>query len=435
MARDPDTLMRRAFAHRAAGRMADAIEACERVLAGQAGHADALHLLGLLRCQTGQVGDGVALLRRAVEAAPEVPQVWWNLATALSGGGDHAGAAHCHARMFDLGVKREWQNRLGEALEIYRMLLPGVEPARRAEFEFGISVATLRSGALAEGFRLYEARFAAGKVPPGRHAALPRWDGTALDGRAIVLEGEQGFGDTLQFVRYAPLVAARGGAVWLDVPAGLHRLLAGMPGVAGIVAPDAPMTAAAAWCPMMSLPAVFGTDLHTVPAEVPYLRAGSAPRLPAARMRVGLAFTGSADNPHHRKRELSDGALRRLLARPGVEFHLLQPAIPAEAEAAVAGAPSLVDHRGAITDFADTAAIMRQLDLVISVDTAVAHLAGALGVPVWIMLPFVPDWRWMLGREDSPWYPTARLFRQTTDEDWDGVVVRVAAALDARPSG
>jgi len=253
-----------------------------------------------------------------------------------------------------------------------------------------------------------------------------------------VLHPEQGFGDTIQFVRYAPLVAARGARVVVACHALLTDLLRSIKGVQ-VIGTDEPPPAFDYHTPMMSLPRAFETRLDTIPASVPYLFAQPA-RLEAwrrrlaargARQRIGLVWAGNPKYPRDRARSCAVERLAPLLMLRDCMFYSLQKgATAAEVVKLDPSGERVLDYSGELESFADTAALIGALDLVISVDTAVAHLAGALGKPVWILLPFAPDWRWLQEREDSPWYPTARLFRQPRRGDWDSVLERVAAELE-----
>ncbi|MBI3710034.1 MAG: hypothetical protein HY246_20500, partial [Proteobacteria bacterium] len=250
------------------------------------------------------------------------------------------------------------------------------------------------------------------------------------------LHAEQGLGDTIQFIRYVPLVAALGGRVVLQVSPELKRLLQAFPGVERLVAPADELPRYDVHLSLLSLPRAFATELPTIPDDVPYVTAEPAAvrawgqRLAAYRgRRVGLVWAGRPEHRNDRNRSLQLQKLATLAAVPDVTFLSLQKG-PAAAQ--LAGPPagfSPVDLGQELGDFADTAAVIANLDLVISVDTSVAHLAGALGRPVWCLLPFAPDWRWLRGREDSPWYPTMRLFRQRRHGDWSDVAARVVEAL------
>ena len=339
-----------------------------------------------------------------------------------------AGGAGTADDWVTLGLALHQQDRLDEALDAYRMALsvdPGHVPAR-----CDAAMVHLARGDLARGFAGFEAR--RGSAPP-----LP---GPAdLAGRHVVLEGEQGHGDTLHFVRYAPLVAAAGARVTLVVQPGLVRLLAG---VAPAIGDDAPAPAADLRLGLASLPVLFGTTLATVPAAVPYVRAEPEEvarwraRLAALPgLRVGLAWAGAprrmlADRAMDARRSLPLAALAPLSAVPGVVLVSLQKG-PGASQVAPSGMV-VHDWTGELDDFADTAALIAALDLVVTVDTAVAHLAGALGRPVWLLNRLDADWRWLRGRDDSPWYPTLRQFRQSVAGDWAPVVGRVAEALAAR---
>lgn len=274
--------------------------------------------------------------------------------------------------------------------------------------------------------------------PPWRPFPQPLWQGEPLNGRTILLYAEQGLGDTLQFLRYVPLVAARGGRVVLEVQQPLLPLMAGLEGAAQVIARGDPLPPFDLECPLMSLPRAFATGLDGVPAA-PYLRPDPV-RVVRWRerlgqqdgLRVGVVWAGNPRFPGDAERSPGLAGLRGLFDVPGCRFYGLQMG-PGRAGLADAGLPdSFTDLGAAISDFADTAAIMANLDLVVSSCTGPAHLAGALGVPLWVALPFSADWRWLTGRDDSPWYPTARLFRQPAPGDWPAVAGRMATELAAQ---
>lgn len=272
--------------------------------------------------------------------------------------------------------------------------------------------------------------------PPWRDFPQPTWRGEDIAGRTILLYAEQGFGDTLQFLRYVPLVVARGARVVLEVQPQLTCLMDGIAGVAQVLAVGDPLPPFDVECPLMSLPRAFGTVEETIPALVPYLHPDPERigrwngRLSGdSGLRVGLVWAGNPNFKHDRLRSPRLSGLKRVLEVPGVRFFGLQKGPGRSDLDGVDLPPAFTDLGPEIRDFADTAAIMTGLDLVISSCTGPAHLAGALGVPLWVALPFSPDWRWMLGREDSPWYPAARLFRQHRPGRWDDVAERMAQAL------
>jgi hypothetical protein len=267
--------------------------------------------------------------------------------------------------------------------------------------------------------------------------AQPTWDGRPLDGRSILLHTEQGYGDVFQFVRYAELVAGRGGVVLLRCPPELCGVLAGVRGVSRVMSTDQPLPAFDVHCPLMSLPGIFQTTVASIPAGVPYLTADArrveswAQRLgdSRGRVRVGIAWAGRPAFSGDATRSLHLSALAPLASVPGITYFSLQGGMAGEQAKSPPVGMQLVDLGPELKDFADTAAVMSLMDLIVSTDTSVPHLAGAMGRPVWVMLQYVPDWRWLLDRDDSPWYPTMRLFRQGARGDWESVIRRVGEAL------
>ncbi len=262
----------------------------------------------------------------------------------------------------------------------------------------------------------------------------PMWDGKAVKGKTVLVTCEQGFGDMIQFARYLPMVKAKGANVVVEVQPELARLISTVAGVDRVINRGGPLPDHDFHAPMMSLPYLFGTDIDSIPADVPYVSAidPSAVQLPAnlGRIkRIGIAWSGRPTHRNNRNRSAGFKHFVELLGLPGVAVFSLQKG-PAAVEINEYGSEALVtDLGGRVRDFADSAAVVSQLDLVITVDTALGHLAGALGKPVWIAMPFAPDWRWMRGRTDSPWYPTARLFRQKRPGAWDGVFSEIRRML------
>jgi hypothetical protein len=293
-------------------------------------------------------------------------------------------------------------------------------------------------GDLESGFREYEWRWKLKNTPPTRFDQ-PVWDGSELKGRTIMLCREQGMGDMIQFSRYAAMVKDLGGTVIVEAQPELVRLLSTVPGVDKVVTHDAPVPRFDVQIPVLSLPRIFQTTLETVPDRVPYVTAPELHNLrlsrPAAsKLAVGIVWAGSPTQVYDRRRSCPMDRFLALMGLADVTFYSLQKGEAAK-QLRLSGAAALVtDLSGRLNDFADTAAVLDQLDLVIAVDTAVAHLAGALGRPVWILLSYAGDWRCPPGRKDSPWYPTMRLFQQDRPGDWDGVMARVLAALRDFPT-
>ena len=295
-----------------------------------------------------------------------------------------------------------------------------------AEAHNALGQAHLLSGDFAPGWRHCEWRWP--DACPPQPLTVPLWRGEDIAGKTVLLFHEQGLGDTVQFVRYVRPVAALGARVVLAVQPPLAALLRGLP-EARVVTAGERLPAVDLQAPLLGVPRLLGTTLATIPAEVPYLRAAAdrprpwLERLAGPGLKVGVAWAG---NPRHLKdsaRSIPWEVFRALVVLPGIRVFSLQLG---------SNAPlgrGMVDLAPLLGDFADTAAALERLDLCISADTAVAHLAGALGRPLWALLPFMPDWRWLLGRADSPWYPTARLFRQAGPGDWAGVIDQVTTAL------
>ncbi len=383
-----------------------------RSLAPLEGYAEAGD--SLVAALRGDFTTAVSLARRSLVLQPASPAAFINLSLAEHGGGQAERARRGNERAM--------------------VLHPESDVAR-----FNLSMVLLAQGDFANGWRLYESRWRMDRVAYPAHA--PRWQGGDPAGRSFLLVAEQGQGDTLHFVRYAPMLAALGAQVHLMVQPSLVRLLAGLPGIASVRSTTEPPPVCDACIPLLSLPLVFGTTLATIPAAVPYLRASEQDRGTwkrrldgERRLKIGLVWAGSAHNDQFlahmvdRRRSLPLAALAPLAGVQGVRFYSLQKG-PSAAETPPPRL-DLVDWMDAVEDFADTAALVAELDLVISVDTSVCHLAGALGRPIWMLSRYDSCWRWLRDRSDSPWYPTMRLFRQDRPGDWTPVILRVRAALE-----
>jgi hypothetical protein len=403
---------------------------------------EAPYNLGNLAEKRGDYIAAAANFRRAAALRPGFYQAHNNLGAVLLKAHDAQGARESFARAVALKPgEAEAHHNLANALAELEQYEEALAACRRAtaldpnhaQANFAEAILLLVQGRLREGFEKYEWRWKLGTLVP-RQFPVPLWNGEDLAGRTILLHGEQGYGDTIQGLRYVPLVAARGARVVLEVPPPLARLAASVPGVAELVAAGQALPRFDLSCPMLSLPRAFATTLETIPAEVPYLSPPAEAlsqwreRLAGAGPRIGIAWAGSPLHRSDAQRSIDIETLAPLLEMKGPRWYALQVGERAGdlARLPTGGVTDLSPH---LTDFAETAAAIAHLDLVVTVDTALAHLAGALNRPAWVMLRSRPDWRWLLEREDTPWYPSLRLFRQREREDWAQVVARVTAAL------
>jgi tetratricopeptide (TPR) repeat protein len=384
------------------GRPQEAALHYERVLALAPDHLAAHNNLGVALVDLGRPQEAAAHYARALAVQPDRPEAHNNL-----------------------GIALEHQGRYPDALACYGRAL-ALDPAY-PDAHFNRAHALLVTGELDEGWPEYEWRFAVARYD--RNFDRPLWSGEPLAGRTILIHAEQGLGDTLQFIRYVPAVAERGGRVVIEVPRAIARLAGTVAGASLIVAAGDALPEFDRHCPLLSLPRIFETNLTTIPDAVPYLsvpKEASAPwaeRIDAAPgLKVGVVWAGA-----------TQGGLDLLSLLPlwevaRVSWFSLQVGARAR-EVSMLERPRIADLSPWLVDFAETAAAVARLDLVISVDTSVAHLCGALARPTWVLLPYNPDWRWLLERGDSPWYPTARLFRQGKPGDWQAVIREAAAAL------
>jgi tetratricopeptide (TPR) repeat protein len=426
-------------AYYARGMGEQAVGAFRQAVALKPDFVDALYNLANTLQKTERWEEAIPIYQRAVELRPDFMQAHNNLGNALwrMGRLEEAIAAYRTALAME-PMKAEMHNNLGNihyakgdmdgAMKYYEEAI-----ALRGDFagaHWNISLVHLMRGEYERGWPLYEWRW---KVPGlGLSVKIPGpvWDGSELNGRRILIHNEQGLGDVMQFSRYVPYVLERGGKIVFSCSMTLHRLLGGQWPIEEFVATGGKLPAYDVQCPLMSMPLVARTTLLTIPAHVPYIRADAKDsakwreRVPRdGRRKIGLVWVGQRmPDPF---RAASPAVLAPLGKVEGVWLCSLQLGEKADPALGL----NLTDWTDELTDMGQTAALIDNLDLVITVDTAVAHLAGAMGKPTWVLLKLTPDWRWMRGREDSPWYPTMRLFRQERFGDWEAVVGRIVAAL------
>jgi tetratricopeptide (TPR) repeat protein len=424
------------------GDLTGAIDALGDYLAQKPDDADALNRLGCYQSAAGQMTEALRNLTRAVELAPDSSDASINLAVLLEDLGQDKEAIGLRRRVVDL-ASNDAENLMNlarlssdtgqaeEALDWFDRALDLAPHMPLLHFNKGLHL--LREGDFNGGWPEHEWRLKFASLAdlfPGQ--PQPVWDGGDLTGKTIFLHGEQGWGDTIQCARYIPLVAGKAAKVILGVREPLARLFQDLPGVDQIITDPRGLPDFDLRCSLLSLPFHFGTDLSNIPDASGLLQpSGKFPLPPGdTEVRTGLVWGGSPTHTNDRNRSLPLDMLTALLDVPGFAFHSLQVDQDRRNEIVTSGlAGRLADIGGNLTDLADTADVISQLDLVITVDTAVAHLAGTLGKPVWIMLPFAADWRWLRNRDDSPWYPTARLFRQREKGNWPEVVQRLKTAL------
>jgi tetratricopeptide (TPR) repeat protein len=443
---DAETLVNRGVTLHELKQSAEALSSYDRALIIEPSNVDAITNRGVALHDLGQYGEALASHERALALQPDHAAARSNRGVTLHRLGrlDEALASYDRAlalqpdyvdALVNRGVTLHALMRFDEALASRDRAI-ALRPDHADAHFFG-SLSRLLTGDFDRGWIEYEWRRKGTSTGPSRRDfPQPLWlGGNEIAGKTILLHSEQGFGDTLQFCRYAPLVAARGARVILEVEEPLQGLLAGLAGTTRVIAKGDRLPDFDLQCPLLSLPLAFRTKLETIPSAVPYLRPPDqalvkwSTRLPSKRRpRIGLAWAGNAKHLRDRERSID---LRDLLLLLDIDatFVSLQKELRATDTTMLKESGGIIHFGHELENFSDTAALISRLDLVISVDTAIAHLAGALGKPVWILLTHVPDWRWLLDRDDSPWYPTARLFRQSDARQWDSVIARVRDAL------
>ncbi len=429
----------RAHALLALGRPAEAIPACRTALRTRSNNAEAYQVLGHAHTDALQPGEALRAYREAARLKPDLPDLFNNLGTALRNIGaleeaeqqlreavrrapaDVGAQLNLSSVLKELGKTQDAEALLRDALRRQ----PG-DPV----LLYNLSLLLLLTGRDDEAWPGWEQRFAARAIP-NRGLPQPQWNGEPLNGRTLLVYAEQGLGDTIQFCRYLPGVA---GTVLFEAPPRLRRLLSTLPGVPRMVLPGDPLPHVDFVCPLMSLPALTGA---AIPLAIPYLSAEPdrvvrwRQRIGADGIKIGIAWQGNPGRTEDRGRSMKLHAFAPLAAVPGVRLISLQKNDGTDQLEDGPPVESLGPDFDAGSDgFLDTAAAMMSLDLIVTSDTSIAHLAGALGRPVWVALRTVPDWRWQLGREDSPWYPTMRLFRQTERDEWGPVFAAMATAIE-----
>jgi tetratricopeptide (TPR) repeat protein len=461
------------------GNLQQAEHLYREILEHQPDNIDALHFLGVILQQKKDYGSAISFYRKVLHLNPHNADAYYNLGIIYQDKAE-ADSAIANYQIYlqfnptdadaylNLGHAYQMKGQLEEAITCFQkaiqfntdlpdayynlgnafrdkvqpeVAIPYYQKAIQLYPDFvdahwNMALALLLSGNFKQGWEKYEWRW---KLE-NRHLpvfAQPLWNGSGIKGLTILIHGEQGFGDLIQFVRYVPLVAERGAKVLLRCGGELVSLLQNIKGIDKVLSYSEQLPDFDTYCPIATLPLLFGTTLDTIPAKIPYV--GVSPSLVEkwknkiqkdnSTLRIGLVWSGNPKNIILKNKSFPLETFMPLGELHKVAFYSLQKGDASEQAKNPPEGITLIDYTDEISDFSDTAALIENLDLVISVDTAVAHLTGALGKPIWTLLPFSPAWRWMLNREDSPWYPTMRLFRQPLPGDWESVIVRVKDEL------
>lgn len=368
-------------------------------------------LASVLKAQ-GRFDDAIVVIRQSLSIKPDAPQA-----------------------LLLLGTLHYEKGEIDAAVGLFRQSL--ALTAEQPQAHFNLSQCLLLQGHFKEGWEEHEWRGGTNAQQAlERGFQAPPWRGEPLTGKTILLHAEQGLGDTLQFIRYVPLLKASGAKVVVECQPLLLRLLEAMPGIDALVAHGLPLPRFDYYAPLMGLPFLFGTNVSSIPAPAAYLHAPATDcvelvELDDRRPKIGLCWAGNPGHSNDANRSIRLGMFETLVRslRDRVQFVSLQAGPRGTERNSYLWADTMIDAGARVIDFADTACVLEQLDLVISVDTSVLHLAGAMGRPVWGLLPFVPDSRWLMHREDSPWYPSMRLYRQPALGDWKSVMDTLADAL------
>ena len=441
---DVRELMDRALLAYQEGNLTAATEQCREIIRLTPDNSEALHLMGAIAHSNGNLDESINYFQQTIKLKPDYTEAHCNLAMVLKQQGKLTEAIGHYRQAqalkpedagihFILGKAVVELGQIEEAIGHYRQAI-AIQPDY-AEAHYNLGMALLLLGDMAKGFAEYEWRWQWSEFARQNSLSIdrPLWDGTPLQGCTIFLYAEQGYGDTIQFIRYLSLVRERGGKAIVACPQELKRLLSAIPGIEQVLTTGDVLPAFDCYAPLMSLPHILGTTPDTIPAQVPYIesRTGDPPVLRGGQIKVGITWACKHTHWTYLQRSCQLEQFLPLLEIPGITWYSLQKG-PQVADLQQIS-DKIINLDEQLQDFADTAGAIAQLDLVITVDTAVAHLAGAMAKPVWVLLPNIPNWRWMLDREDSPWYPTMRLFRQQQPGDWRSVFQRVASALNGLP--
>jgi Tfp pilus assembly protein PilF len=439
------------LALRSQGKSEEAIASYHRALQINPGFAVAHNNLGIALQSQGKLDEALTSFQQAVHLRPDYAEAYTNMGVVFHTQGKLHEAVmsfqqalhhkpHYPETYTNLGVTLQAQGKVAEALANFQQAVQ-LQP-QNVEAHWNRSLAWLLMGNFAQGWKEYEWRWKRKGSPP-RPIAQPLWDGAPFQGRTLLIHAEQGLGDTLQFIRYLPMAQARGGSVIFECQPGLTRLLRQCPGIDQLIEQTSSAPPAVSFdmhIPLLSLPRLFRTTVDTIPAPIPYIHAEeklvqqwASQFSQVTQYKIGICWQGNPQHPRDAVRSVPLAYFTPLASLKGISLYSLQKENGKEQLTPWAQEHAIQDLGATLDEvsgaFVETAAVIVNLDLVITVDTAIAHLAGALGAPVWVLLPFAPDWRWLLSRDNSPWYPTMRLFRQPRPGEWDTVFHRVVETL------
>ncbi|MBW1783334.1 MAG: tetratricopeptide repeat protein [Deltaproteobacteria bacterium] len=439
---------------KALGRSEDAIACYRNALRFHPDAAEIHYNMGNVYKEQGRFQNAISSYLKAIDLKPQMVEAHYNLGNALKESRDLDEAISCYERVLkmapdhfgalnNMGLAYRDLGQIDRAVEMYDQALK-LRPDH-VEIRWNRALAVLLQGDLSQGWNEYEVRFQRDDLMTTypRRFDKPVWNGSPFKGKTLLVHHEQGFGDTIQFVRYLPMVKARGGTVILEVHESLHHLCRDLPGVDQLISPPFTQELDVSfdhYIPLLSLPRIFNTTLETIPADIPYLYADHEikeswrERLDGTHLAIGLVWAGNPGHKDDHNRSCPLDLFEPLSRIPGVTIYGLQKdgCDPSRPLLQSLGITNLGES---LKDFSVTAGVIANLDLIISVDTAVAHLGGAMGKPVWLLLPFVPDWRWLMKGDDTPWYPTMRLYRQKRPGDWQEVIGRVTVGVRTMATG
>lgn len=431
------------------GEFDDAIKFYQKAITVDPSLTEAYYNIAVAYQKKGQFDEAITYYQQAIELNPNHEKAYLNLGISLKEKGYYEEATNFFERAlqikpdyamayYNLGNIFYFKGQFKEAKHFYEKVI-SIDP-EYADAHWNISLINLLLGNFKEGWKGYEWRLKLDGLISKRDISRPLWDGSDIDGKSILIYTEQGFGDTIQFIRYIPVVAERGAKVILECQKELVPLLQNVKGIYRILENNSPLPESEfdLYCPLLSLPLIFDTTIENISSRIPYINADHSLAekwhkkimVNSSKLKIGIAWSGNPEllKPYY-NRSCSLEVFSPLGQLHDVTFYSLQKGEAMHQAKNLPDGMQIIDYTDEIYDFSDTAAFIENLDLIISIDTAIAHLSGALGKPVWTMIPFIPDWRWMLNREDSPWYPTMKLFRQPSPGDWESVINRIKEGL------